>query len=71
MNNPIFMLARKMIQANQGNIPNTPWAQAAVNAIMNGDDKMGMQIADNLCQSYGMTRQQAVQQAIQTLNLPH
>lgn len=71
MTNPVLVLAQRMIQNNRGNITNAPWAQAAINAIMTGDNAAGAKIADNLCQSYGISRQEAVQQAIQGLNLPH
>ena len=62
-NNPLLYFAQKMIQSNQNKIPNTPWAQAAVNAIMTGDDNAGQQIAQNLCNSNGVTKEQALQQA--------
>lgn len=65
MVNPLLLFAQQYIQSHQNQIPNTPWAQAAVNAIMNGDEESGSKIADNLCQSYGMTREQAIQQASQ------
>lgn len=62
---PVLLAAQQFIQSNQNRIPNTPWAQAAVNAIMNGDVNAGQSIADNLCASYGTDRKSAVQQAIQ------
>lgn len=61
--NPLLYFAQKMIRSNQNRIPNTPWAQAAVNAIMNGDANTGKQIAQNLCNSNGVTKEQALQQA--------
>lgn len=63
MNNDILALARRLIQSNQNKIPNTPWAQAAVNAIMNGDAQAGEQLANNLCQAHGVSKQQALDQA--------
>lgn len=63
MNNDMLALARRVIQSNQSRIPNTPWAQAAVNAIMNGDAQAGEQLANNLCRSNGVSRQEALQQA--------
>lgn len=62
-NKQLMYFAQRMIQNNQNRIPNTPWAQAAVNAIMNGDAKSGEQIARNLCNSNGVTPQQALEQA--------
>ena len=63
MNNPILYFAQRMIQCNQNKIPNTPWAQAAVNAIMSGDANAGQQIASNLCKSNGVSEKEALQQA--------
>lgn len=62
-NNQLLYFARMMIQKNSNKIPNTPWAQAAVNAIMNGDAQVGEQLANNLCQSNGVSKEQALQQA--------
>ena len=64
MNNNILLMAQQFIRNNKSNIPNTPWAQSAINAIMNGDEKSGMQIADNLCKSYGMTKEEVIQQIL-------
>ena len=63
MNQSILYFAQKMIQSNQDKIPNTPWAQAAVNAIMNNDAATGAQIAQNLCNSNGVTKEQALKNA--------
>ena len=38
--------AQQLVNANRNNIPNAPWAEAAINAVMNGDAKAGEQIAD-------------------------
>ena len=61
--NQLIYFAQRMIQSNQNRIPNTPWAQAAVNAIMNNDPNAGQQIAQNLCNSNGVTKEQALRQA--------
>lgn len=42
---------------------NNPNAQAMIQAVQSGDAAAGEKIARNLCQSYGMTPEQAVQQA--------
>lgn len=70
MNDMILAFAQQMIRRNQNNIPNTPWAQAAVNAIMNGDSQAGSKIADNLCQTYGVTREQALNEAAKAIKFP-
>ena len=61
---------QQLVNANQNNIPNPPWAEAAINAVMNGDAKAGEQIANNLMQSMGMNKEQAMQMARQRFNLP-
>lgn len=63
MNQQLLTLAQRMIQSNRNKIPNTPWAQAAVNAIMTGNAQAGEQLANNLCQSNGVSKEQALQQA--------
>ena len=61
--NNLLYFAKRMIQSNQNRIPNTPWAQAAVNAIMSGDANAGQQIAQNLCNSNGVSKEEALKQA--------
>ena len=51
-------------------ITNNPNAQGMLQAIQNGDNAKGEQIARNLCDSYGITPDQAVQQAKRFFNLP-
>lgn len=72
MANPMVQMAQAVLQRGMNQMPNgnAPWAAAAINAIMTGDEKTGQQIANNLCQSMGMTPQQAVAQVRQNLKLP-
>lgn len=63
MNNQMLNFARVMVQSNRNRIPNTPWARAAVSAIMNGDAVSGSQIAENLCNSYGCSKEDVLKQA--------
>lgn len=44
-------------------LANNPNARAMIQAVQSGDAEAGERIARNLCQSYGMTPEQAVQQA--------
>ena len=62
--------AQRLVQANQNNLPNTPWRDAAINAIMSGDAQAGQQIANNIMQSMGMTKEQMMEQAKKQFNLP-
>lgn len=66
----LLTFAQNMIQNNRDRIPNTPWAQSAVDAIMNNDAKSGVNIADNLCSTYGMTREEALKAASQSIKFP-
>lgn len=48
---------------------NPPWKQAAINAIMAGDQKKGEELANNIMQSYGFSSpEEAVRQGIQNLS---
>lgn len=51
-------------QNNQeNNLANTPWRQAAINAIMTGDKEKGQELANNILQSYGFSSpEEAIQQ---------
>lgn len=62
------MFAMQMLQSNP-QIANNPMGQALIQAIQTGDSKAGEQIAENICKTYGLTKEQAIQQAIQGFNL--
>lgn len=62
--------AQRLVQTNQNNLPNAPWRDAAINAIMSGDAQAGQQIANNIMQSMGMTKEQMIEQAKKQFNLP-
>ena len=68
MNN-IMNFAQNMVRMNK-NVPNTPWAQAAIQAILNGDQQAGEQLANNICQSMGLTKEQALEMAKQQRIIP-
>ena len=55
---------------NNPNVANNPQMQAWINAIQNGDNTAGQQIADNICKSYGISREDAIMQAKRFFNLP-
>lgn len=67
MMNPM-QFAMNMIQHNP-QIMNNPMAQNYINVIQSGDAQKGQQLAENICKSYGMTPQQALQQAKQFFNI--
>lgn len=62
-------MAMNLISQNP-NIANNPNAQEFIKVIQNGDSERGHQIADNLCQSYGMTRDEALKSAKSFFHLP-
>lgn len=68
MNQVIQMLANKLIQDNP-QIANSPRAREAIQAIQSGDSKRGIEIADNLCQSYGVSREEGIKQAMNFFRL--
>lgn len=56
--------------AQNPQITSNPNAQGMIQAIQNNDSAKGEQIAKNLCDSYGIAPQEAVQQAKRFFNLP-
>lgn len=56
--------------AQNPQISSNPNTQGMIQAIQNNDSAKGEQIAKNLCDSYGITPQEAVQQAKRFFNLP-
>lgn len=62
-------MAMNLISQNPS-IANNPNAQEFIKVIQNGDSERGQHIADNLCQSYGMTRDEALKSAKSFFNLP-
>lgn len=62
MFNPM-QFAMQMIQRNP-QISNNPTAQQYLQIIQNGDSTRGEQIADNILKSYGMNREQGINQAL-------
>ena len=61
-------LAAQMIR-NNPNIQRTPLAQAGINAILSNDAKAGEQLANNILNSMGMTKEEALKIAKER-NLP-
>ena len=57
------------IIANSPQVANNPNAQSLISVIQSGDSARGEQIARNLCNSYGVTEQQALEQAKRFFNI--
>lgn len=64
MNNPFQQFANFLMSQN----PNIAQNNAMLQAVINNDEKKGMEIAENLCKSYGVSKEQAIQQATQWYN---
>lgn len=62
--NPIQMMLNNLIRQNP-NLQQNPMTQEMIKVIQSGDAQRGEQIANNICQSYGMSREEAIQQAQQ------
>lgn len=60
-----------VVQNNEeGNLINAPWRQAAISAIMSGDQLKGQELAQNIMQSYGFSSpQEALQQGMKNLGI--
>lgn len=54
---------------NSPMVAGNPNAQEFVRVLQNGDSVRGQQIADNICSTYGMSREDAVAQAKQFFRL--
>lgn len=61
--NPMNFVMQKIM--NDPRIRQNPQAQQYLQIIQSGDQQKGEEIARNLCQTYGVTPDQAMQQARQ------
>lgn len=61
--------ALRLISRNP-NIANNPSAQQLLQVVQENDSTKGAQIAQNICDSYGITREQAIQEAKRLFGLP-
>lgn len=58
----------KRLKANPA-IADNPQAQTLINVLESGDAQQGEQIANNILETYGMTREQAMAQAKQFFHI--
>ena len=68
MNNPMLQTMIDRIKANP-NIAGNPQALAYIEVLESGDTKRGKELANNLLETYGMTREDALAQAKQFFRL--
>lgn len=62
MNNQLINTLISTLNRNP-NFANNPRAQEMLGIIQNGDSKRGEQIANNLCSTYGVTKEEALRRA--------
>lgn len=67
-NNTMMDFALNLIQQNPA-LQNNPNAKEMIEVIRSGDTAKGEQIASNLCKTYGVDKNQAVQQARSFFNV--
>lgn len=58
----IQQFAMNLLQ-NNPNVAKNPQAQEMLKVIQNGDSQRGQMIAENLCKTYGITKEDALTQA--------
>lgn len=63
-------IALNLISRNPA-VANNPQAQNLIGVIQNGDSKKGEEIARNLCNTYGVTPEQAFTQAKNFFGFPN
>lgn len=63
-------IALNLISRNPS-VANNPQAQNLIGVIQNGDSKKGEEIARNLCNTYGVTPEQAFTQAKNFFGFPN
>lgn len=72
MNNPVQMIAQMAMNriASDPRMQNNPQAREFMSIMQSGDTARGEEMARNLCNSYGISQQQALQQAKSFFRIP-
>lgn len=61
-NDLLTQFAMKMLQSNP-QVSGTPMGQQFLQILQTGNVQEGQQLATNLCQTYGISQQEAIQQS--------
>lgn len=62
-------IGQVLLNNMQNNMVNAPWRDSAIQAIQNGDQQTGQQLAQNIIQSCGFSSpEEAVRQGLQNLS---
>lgn len=64
--NPLMQFAAQILQNNQ-KMQESPIGQQFAQILRTGDEQAGIALANNLLQSYGLSREEAVKQATEGL----
>lgn len=64
--NPLMQFAAQILQSNQ-KMQESPIGQQFTQILRTGDEQAGIALANNLLQSYGLSREEAVKQATEGL----
>ena len=67
--NKMIQFAMNLINRNP-KIANNPMAQELIGIIQNGSEQRGEMIAENLCKSYGVTKEEALEDAMKKYTGP-
>lgn len=72
MNDPVQALAQMAMNriASYPRMQNNPQAREFMSIMQSGDVSRGEEMARNLCNSYGISQQQALQQAKSFFRIP-
>lgn len=62
MNNMLINMLLNQAKSNP-NIANNKMAQEYINIIMSGDTQKGQQIAENICKTYGKSKEDVLKEA--------
>lgn len=65
----LYDFAMGILQTNP-QISNNPMTKELIEVLRSGDTEKGQKMAQNLCDSYGVTKEQALQQARQHFGFP-
>lgn len=64
--NPLMQFAAQVLQNNK-NIQASPMGQQFTQILQSGDAKAGEALANNILQSYGLSKEEAIKQATEGL----
>lgn len=71
MANQLQQFAMQIINQNRDKFKNNPQAQSMISIIENYNEQQGIELANNLLNSYGDTKENGVKKAMSFFNLPH